>query len=234
MSLVADEPVTGKLSIEAGELSALRAEPAGQTTGTIATGGKTIQRRQVEVAFDRSALDGVIPGDAREVRSGVALLATMTSATKSATGNTRDVLVPCRLRVRIGADRREAGAVVGGHPGVMRRVDLLPATIDLEAWNYVAPAGDVTVDWTLDVGLVLDPGVTILGDDLKVRFTTIRRDGALARPTRRCFHISSTALHNSSIKSDGSAAKFVDKAVARPGVRTYGSSCPKGPTQTDR
>ena len=171
MSLVADEPVTGKLSIEAGELSALRAEPAGQTTGTIATGGKTIQRRQVEVAFDRSALDGAIPGDAREVRSGVALLATMTSATRSATGNTRDVLVhagsgfasgPTGARLELSSEAIPVSCVGS----------TCSATIDLEAWNYVAPAGDVTVDWTLDVGLVLDPGVTILGDDLKVRFTT--------------------------------------------------------------
>jgi hypothetical protein len=176
MSLAADEPVTGTLAIEAGELTALKAEPAGRTTGTIATGGKVIQRRQIEVAFDRSALDGVIPGDARQVRSGVALLATMTAATRSATGNTRDVLIhasagfasgPTGARLELSSEAIPVSCVGS----------TCSATIDLEAWNYDAPAGDVTVDWTLDVGLVLDPSVTISSDDLKVRFTTSDTSG---------------------------------------------------------
>jgi hypothetical protein len=38
------------------------------------------------------------------------------------------------------------------------------ATIPIDAWDYDVPYADVTVDWTIDVALVLDPGVTVQRD----------------------------------------------------------------------
>jgi hypothetical protein len=75
--------IEGSLKLEAGDLAELPARATGQVTGTLATGGKTIRHRSVEVTLDRSAVDGVVAGDAREVRSGIALEATLTAATSS-------------------------------------------------------------------------------------------------------------------------------------------------------
>jgi hypothetical protein len=159
-SLDPEVRVQGKLKLEAGDLAELPARAAGRVTGTLATGGKTIQHRSVEVTFDRSAVEGEVGGDAREVRSGVALEAVLTGTTSSRSGSTTFVLVHAGQ----GFDSQPVGKPIGVTSEAIPVScvgSTCTATIDLEAWDYETSDGDVTFDWALDVALVLDPGVTV-------------------------------------------------------------------------
>jgi hypothetical protein len=152
--------IEGTLKLEAGDVAELPARPTGHVTGTLATGGKAIQHRSVEVTLDRSAVDGVVAGDARAVRSGLAFEATLTAATSSRSGSAKSVLLhagqgfnsgPAGTRIVVTSDAIPVSCVGS----------TCTAAIALDAWDYDVPDGDVTIDWTLDVALVLDPGVTV-------------------------------------------------------------------------
>jgi hypothetical protein len=159
-SLDASARIEADLVIEAGEIAELPVRPAGHVAGTLATGGKDIQGRTVAITLARDAVAGVVEGDAREVRSGIALQATMTAATSSRSGSTKSVL----LHLGHGFNSGPAGsriAVTSEAVPVACGPSTCTATIAIDAWDYDVADEDVTVDWAIDVGLVLDPGVAV-------------------------------------------------------------------------
>ncbi|MBA2382006.1 MAG: hypothetical protein H0V73_07835 [Chloroflexi bacterium] len=146
--------LTGKLSLEPVPLVEDKPIPAGGTTHSLLIGGDKTKDQSVNLSIDGRAIHGSDDG------KGVFVQATMSALSRSKSGSEKSILF------RVGSTGTE------GVPGADLHVvsTLFPvkcgggsctATIPISAWVYGTPVDDVTLDWTLDAALVVDPGITV-------------------------------------------------------------------------